>query len=318
MVTLALGSSTREAYGRALARLGADHPEIVVLDADLAKSTQTIIFGRQFPDRFFYVGIGEQNMISMAAGLAACGKTVFASTFAVFSPGRCFDQIRISIAQPHLNVKLVSSHQGITVGEDGKSAHALEDLALMSSLFGVNIIVPADEIEMEQAVEVAATTPGPFYIRSGRPKVPIVYDEGYRFVLGKAAVMREGTDATIVANGYEVAQALQAWDELQTEGITCRVLSMPTLRPLDTEAIGAAAGETGAIVTAEEHGEIGGLGTAVAHAAAQLCPVPMEIVAVRRYTESGKPEELVARYGIGAPDIAAAVRRVVERKRRRA
>ena len=256
--------SLREAYGKTLVELGKENPDIVVLDADLSRSTMTQFFAREFPERFFDCGIAEQNMVGIAAGLAASGKIPFASTFAVFVPGRCFDQIRMSIAQPRLNVKLVATHGGISVGEDGTSHQSIEDLSLICSLPGFTVIVPADAIETAQAVRVAAASYGPFYIRLCRPKLPLVYNEDYRFNLGKAVTMRQGKDATIIAIGIMVAAALEAAENLQREGIDCRVLNMPTLKPIDEAAIIKAAAETGAIVTAEEHLEHGGLGSIVA------------------------------------------------------
>ena len=261
---MVMGAATREAYGQALLELGASDPNIVVLDADLAKSTMTLVFGKQYPDRFFYVGAAEQNMIGMAAGLALCGKTVFASTFAAFATSRARDQIRVSIAQPKLNVKIVASHGGITVGEDGVTAHATDDLALTCTLPGFTVVVPADEIEAAQVTRVAARHHGPWYVRTGRPKVPIVSPEEYEFVLGRAACWREGRDATVIAVGYLVKAALDAADNLAEAGIRVRVLNMATLKPLDTDAIVAAARETGAIVVAEEHLLSGGLGSLVA------------------------------------------------------
>ncbi len=306
--------SLREAYGKTLVELGKENPDVVVLDADLCKSTMTQFYAAEFPSRCFDCGIAEQNMVGIAAGLAASGKIPFASTFAVFVPGRCYDQIRMSIAQPGLNVKLVVTHGGITVGEDGTSHHAVEDLALISSFPGFTVIVPADAIETAQAVRVAADTYGPFYIRLCRPKLPLVYDENYRFKLGKAVTMRQGRDATIIAIGVMVAIALEAADNLKREGIDCRVLNMPTLKPIDEAAILKAA-ETGAIVTAEEHLEHGGLGSVVARVVARHCLVPMEFVAIKdTYAKSGKSGELLQRCGLTAKDIEQAVRAVVKRK----
>ena len=217
--------------------LGKKNPDIVVLDADLSKSTMTHFFAKEFPRRFFDCGIAEQNMVTIAAGLASSGKIPFASTFAVFVPGRCFDQVRMSIAQPGLNVKLVTTHSGISVGEDGISHQAIEDLALACSLPGFNVIVPADGIETAKAIEVAAETFGPFYIRLGRPKVPVIYPEDYHFELGKAVNMRQGKDVTIIAIGIMVKAALDAAADLQKQGIDCTVLNMSTLQPIDEEAI---------------------------------------------------------------------------------
>ncbi|HEY33196.1 MAG TPA: transketolase family protein [Dehalococcoidia bacterium] len=308
--------SQREAYGKTLAELGRVNQDIVVLDADLRRSTMTEPFASEFPDRTFDCGIAEQNMISIAAGLAASGKIPFASTFAVFAPGRCFDQIRMSIAQPQLNVKLVTTHSGITVGEDGVSHQSIEDLALANALPGVTIVVPADAIETTQAIRVAAATPGPFYIRLCRPKLPLIYDESYRFELGKAVVMRQGTQATIMAIGTRVIAALEAADNLRQEGIDCRVLNMSTLKPIDEAAIIQAAAETGAIVTAEEHLEHGGLGSIVAQVLVKHQPVPVEFVAVKdTYAESGSPADLLQKYGLTADAIEKAVRSVLTRKK---
>jgi len=307
--------SVREAYGRTLLELGMENQDIVVLDADLSRSTMTMFFAREFPERFFDCGVAEQNMVGIAAGLAASGKIPFASTFAVFAPGRCFDQLRMSIAQPGLNVKLVTTHGGISVGEDGTSHHSIEDLALICSLPGFTVIVPADAIETEQAVKAAAAHFGPFYIRLCRPKIPLVYSEDYRFNLGKAVTMRQGGDATIIAIGLMVKAALEAAQNLEQEGIDCRVLNMSTLKPIDEAAITQAAAETGAIVTAEEHLEHGGLGSMVAQVVARRHPVPMELVAIKdTYAKSGKPAELLVRYGLTAKDIEQAVRSAIERK----
>jgi len=308
--------SLREAYGKTLVELGKENPDIVVLDADLSPSTMTHFFAREFPNRFFDCGIAEQNMVTIAAGLAASGKMPFASTFAVFVPGRCFDQIRMSIAYSRLNVKLVVTHGGISVGEDGASHHSVEDLSLIGSLPGFSVIVPADAIETAQAVKVAAASYGPFYIRLCRPKLPLVYNEDYRFNLGKAVTMRQGKDATIIAIGIMLSAALEAADNLGRQGIDCRVLNMPTLKPIDEAAIIKAASETGAIVTAEDHLEHGGLGSIVSQVVARHHPVPMEFVAIKdTYAKSGKATELLQRYGLTAKDIAQAVYEVVKKKR---
>jgi transketolase len=311
-------ASIREAYGKTLVELGRRNRDIVVLDADLSKSTMTYMFAQEFPERFFDCGVAEQNMMGIAAGLAASGKTPFVSTFAVFATGRCFDQLRVSIAQPHLNVKIVATHGGIIVGEDGASHHGIEDLSLACSLPGLTVIVPADAIEAARAIEVAAETPGPFYIRLTRPRTPVVHSEDYRFVLGKAVTMREGEDATILAIGIMVAAALEAAEALEGEGIRCRVLNMSTLKPIDSEAIVRAAKETGALVTAEEHLQQGGLGSNVAQVVAEHYPVPMSFIAIKdTYTKSGKPEELLKLRGLTANDIKGAVRSVVRRKNER-
>ena len=305
----------RETYGQTLVEMGKENPDIVVLDADLSRSTMTQFFADAFPDRFFNCGIAEQNMVSIAAGLAASGKLPFASTFAVFVPGRCFDQIRMSIAQPKLNVKLVATHSGISVGEDGTSHHSIEDLALIGSLPGFTVLVPADAIEAAQALKVAATNYGPFYIRLCRSKTPLVYNEDYHFNLGKAVTMRQGKEVTIIAIGIMVAAALEASENLKREGIDCRLLNMPTLKPIDEVAIIKAAAETRAIVTAEDHLEHGGLGSAVTRLLAKQQPAPVELVAIKdTYAKSGKPAELLRRYGLTAKDIEQAVHTVIARK----
>ncbi len=311
---MALEASTREAYGETLVELGRENRDIVVLDADLSVSTMTRFFAREFPQRFFDCGIAEQNMMGIAAGLAASGKTVFASTFAVFASCRCFDQVRMSIAQPALNVKIVATHGGITVGEDGTSHHSIEDLALFCSHPSFTVIVPADAIETAQAVRLAAATYGPFYIRLSRPRTPLVYTEDYRFKLGEAVTMRKGGDATIIAIGVMVAHALEAAQNLMKDGIDCRVLNMATLKPIDEQAIINAAQETGAIVTAEEHLEHGGLGSAVARVVTQHQPVPMAFITIKDYAKSGKPQELLEQHKLTASDIEAAVRSVLPRK----
>jgi len=308
-------AATREALGPTLIKLREQGLDIAVVDGDLGVSTTARLFGNRFPERFFTLGPAEQNMIGVAAGLAAAGKIAFASTFAVFMPGRCFDQIRVSVAQPNLNVKLVASHGGLSVGEDGISAQAIEDLSLMSSLLNFRVIVPADVVEAAQAIEVAATTDGPFYIRTGRPRIPVIYDESYRFELGRAHRLREGGQATIIATGILVKAALDAASTLASKGTECRVLNMATLRPLDREAIVAAARETGAIVTAEEHLVHTGLGGQVAQVLAEEMPAPMEFVGMKdRYAESGRWDLLMEKYGLTASEIVGAVRRVVGRK----
>jgi transketolase len=307
--------STREAYGHALVELGRTDEGVVVLDADLSRSTMTSYFAREFPQRFFQCGLAEQNMMSIAAGLAASGKTVFASTFAVFAAGRCFDQVRMSIAQPRLNVKIVATHGGISVGEDGFSHHAIEDLSLMCSLPGFTVLVPADAVEAGLAVIAAASLDGPVYIRLGRPKVCLVCNADYRFAVGKAVTMRPGNDVAIIAAGIMVWEAWQAAERLAQEGVECRVINMSSLKPLDEEAIIKAAVETGAIVTAEEHLEQGGLGSRVSQVVVKNKPVPMSTVALKdTFAKSGKPEELLQRYGLTARNIEEAVREVLQRK----
>ncbi|MBI4180640.1 MAG: transketolase family protein [Chloroflexi bacterium] len=307
--------SLREAYGHALVEMGKENPDIVVLDADLSKSTMTQYFAKEFPGRFFDCGIAEQNMMGIAAGLAASGKIPFASSFAVFVPGRCFDQIRMSIAYSRFNVKLVVTHGGISVGEDGVSNQSVEDLSLICSLPGLTVIVPADAIEAVQAVKAVAAYEGPCYVRLCRPKLPLVNDNDYHFNLGRAVTMRQGKDVTIIAIGTMVVAALEAANGLQQEGIDCGVLNMSTLKPLDEAAIIQVATSCGAIVTAEEHLEHGGLGSIVAQVVARHRPVPMEFVAIKdTYAESGKAGELLQKYGLTAKDIKQAVHTVLKRK----
>ncbi len=309
-------AATREALGPTLVRLREEGLDIVVVDADLGISTTARVFAAAFPERFFTVGIAEQNMIGVAAGFAAAGKIAVASTFAVFAPGRCFDQIRIAVAHPHLNVKIIGSHGGLTVGEDGISAQAIEDLALVSSLPGFTVIVPADVIEAAQAIEAALRKPGPYYIRCSRAKTPVIYDATYRFQIGKAHLLRPGKDVTVIALGVMAKPALDAVTKLQEEGIDCRLLNMATLRPLDEDAIIAAARETGAIVTAEEHLVHCGLGSMVSQVVTANQPVPMGFVGMKdRYAESGAPDQLLEKYGLTAADIAREVRAVLKRKK---
>jgi transketolase len=308
-------ASTRETYGKTLVELGRQNKDIVVLDADLSPSTMTSFFAREFPERFFNCGLEEQNMIGIAAGLAISGKTVFASTFVVFVVCRCFDQLRLCLSQPKLNVKIVATHGGITVGEDGASHHAIEDLALCCALPGFTVVVPADAIEAAEAVKAAASIYGPFYVRLSRPKTPIVYPKGYHFTLGKAVTIRQGRDATVIAVGIMVAKALEAADILARQGINCRVINIHTLKPLDEAAIVKAASETGAIVVAEEHLAQGGLGSRVAQTVAREKPVPMEFVNLGdKYALSGKADELLQRYGLTAQRIAESVKSAVNRK----
>jgi transketolase len=312
---VAAEKSTREAFGEALVELGKENPNVVALDADLSRSTMTKLFARQFPDRFIQCGLGEQNMISIAAGMAATGKIPFASTFAVFASCRCFDQLRICISQPNLNAKIAGTHGGITVGEDGASHHAIEDLALFCSLTAFTVVVPADAIETKQAIKAAGNTDGPFYLRLGRPAVPVLYTEDYRFQLGKAVTMRDGKDATVIANGIMVSRAIEAAKQLATQGIDCRVLNMHTLKPLDEDAIIQAASQTGVIITAEEHLLHGGLGSRVAQVVVSEKPVPMAFIGIKDvYTKSGKPEELLQQRGLTAEAIASAVMATIAKK----
>ena len=312
---LELGRATRDAYGDTLKELGAEHDDIVVLDADLAKSTRSYTFGAEFPDRFFNVGIQEANMVGMAGGLAMSGKVPFISSFACFLMLKGFDQLRMAVSYPNLNVKLVGSHQGISVGEDGASQQAVEDIALACSLPNVYVVVPADEHEMAAVVRAAYAHQGPVFIRSGRPKAPLIYDAPPDFAFGKADTIRDGDDVTIIATGLMTGAAVVAHDRLAEQGISARVVNMASIKPVDADTVERAARETGAIVTAEEHLIHGGLGSVVAQAAAKRHPVPMEFVGLDdTYAESGAPEDLLKKYGLTAAHIMAAVIRVVERK----
>lgn len=307
--------ATRDGYGKALAKLGAEQPDVVVLDADLAKSTKSYEFCKHYPERFFNMGIAEASLMGTAAGLAAAGKTVFASTFAIFATGRAFEQIRNSIAYPKLNVKVAASHAGLTVGEDGATHQAIVDISIMRSLPNMTVIVPADGIEAEKAVFAAAKYDGPAYLRLGRSAVPVIFGEEHEFKIGVSAQLRDGRDATIFACGIMVAESLLAAEELAAEGINVRVVNMPTIKPLDEQAVLRAAQETGAIVTAEEHSIIGGLGSAVAEYLVENAPVPMERIGVRdTFGESGKPQELLEKYGLTKKEIKEAVQRVIKRK----
>jgi len=310
-------AATREAYPFALAELVAQGVDVVAVDADLSVSTMGYQFREMHPDRWLTVGVAEQNMIGIAAGLAAAGKTVFVASFAAFLPGRCFDQLRTSIAQPRggLNVKCVGSHGGVTVGEDGMSAQAIEDLALATSLIPFDVIVPADFEEARQALVAVGKTSRPAYVRTGRPKVAGVYPNGYTFEIGRADLLRAGTDVTLIACGIMVRVALKAADLLAGEGISARVLNMATVKPIDREAVISAARDTGAIVTAEEHQTRGGLGTAVARVLAETVPAPVSFVGVDRYGTSGKWDELLDYFELTPARLAAAARDAIARKR---
>jgi len=307
--------ATRDAYGKALVELGKINKNIVVLDADLSKSTKTNSFAKEFPERFFNMGIAEQNLIGCAAGFAASGKIPFASTFAVFATGRAYDQIRNSIGYPHLNVKIAASHAGLTVGEDGGSHQMLEDIALMRAIPGMTVIVPADGMETKQVIFTAAEYKGPVYIRLGRPKVPAIFDESYKFIIGKAAVVKEGSDVALLAIGIMVGEAIKAAEELAIQGINASVINISTIKPIDSETIVKAAQKTNAVVTCEEHNIFGGLGSAVAEVLVENYPVPMERVGVKdTFGESGKPNELLEKYGLTAKDIIRAAHKVIKRK----
>lgn len=309
--------ATRQAYGNALKELAVTNKNVVVLDADLSKSTMTANFKEVAPERFINMGIAEGNMMSVAAGLASCGKVVFASTFAIFAAGRAFEQIRNSIAYPHLNVKVCATHAGLTVGEDGASHQAVEDLALMRSIPGMTVISPSDGIEAEAAIKAVSEFNGPCYVRLGRMPVNTVNDfEGYKFEIGKGVQLKEGKDATIVANGIMVDAALEAKEILLGEGIDVSVINIHTLKPIDEEIIVKAAKETGAIVTAEEHNIIGGLGSAVSEVVSENYPVPVLKVGIKDvFGESGKPADLLEKYGLTANEIVKTVKKAMTIKR---
>jgi len=307
--------ATREAYGNALAELG-DKYDFVVLDADLAAATKTSIFKKKFPERFFDCGIAEGNMISVAAGIATTGKPVFASSFAMFAAGRAFEQIRNSVGYPHLNVKIGATHAGITVGEDGATHQCLEDIGLMRTIPGMVIINPADAVEAKAAVEAALNINGPVYMRFGRMAVPVINDTpDYKFEVGKGVNMVDGKDVTIVATGIMVNMAIEASKALAEEGISARVINIHTIKPLDKELIVEAAKSTGAIVTAEEHNVIGGLGSAVSEAVCEACPVPVLKVGTKdTFGRSGKVAPLLEMYGLTVANIVAKAKAAIALK----
>ena len=310
-----MAKATREAYGETLKELGAQIPEIVVLDADLSASTKTAVFAKAFPDRFFDTGIAEGNMMSVAAGLAASGKIPFASTFAVFGAGRAYEQIRNSICYPNLNVKVAVTHAGLTVGEDGATHQMLEDIALMRALPNMTVVVPADAAETAQVIRWAASYQGPVYIRMGRAKVEDVISPDAEFVPGKSTTLADGSDITIMACGIMTQQALQAAKMLAEEGISARVINMSSIKPIDEAAIVKAAKETGAIVTCEEHTVMGGLGSAVAEVVVRHCPVPMAMVGTEDvFGQSGKASEVLKVYGLTPEHIALEAKKLVEAK----
>lgn len=304
--------ATRESYGKALAALGAERPDVVVLDADLSGSTKTALFAKQFPQRFFNAGVAEANMIGMASGLASAGLTVFCSSFAMFAAGKAFEQVRQEIALPVANVKICATHAGITVGEDGASHQVLEDIALMRVLPNMRVIVPADGAEAEQVVRLAAATPGPFYVRLSRLATPLFLPPEHRFELGRAALLREGDDVTLIGTGVTTVQCVAAADALAAQGIRARVLNMACIKPLDTAAVLAAARDTAGIVTVEEHQRIGGLGSAVAECVSEARPCRVLRLGMQdRFGESGKGDELLEHFGLTAPHIAKAARELL-------
>ncbi len=309
-------TATREAYGKALVELGEKNPNVIVLDADLAAATKTGGFKKAFPERFFDTGIAESNMMGVAAGLSTTGYTVFASTFAMFAAGRAFEQVRNTIGYPHLNVKIGATHAGISVGEDGASHQCCEDIALMRTIPGMVIINPADDIEARAAVLAAADYEGPVYMRFGRLAVPRIFDEDYKFEIGKAVTLKEGTDVTIIATGLMVNEAIMAAEELENEGISVELINIHTIKPLDKEAVVKAAKKTGCIVTAEEHNIIGGLGSAVAEAVSEECPVPVVRLGVEdTFGKSGPATELLHVFGLDAENIVKKAKKAISLKK---
>ena len=309
-----LGKATRDAYGEALLEIAKTHPEVVVMDADLSKATKSVIFADKFPERFINVGIQEANLVGVAVGLASCGKIPFISSFASFLVSKGFDQLRMGVAFSELNVKVIGSHGGISVGEDGASQMSIEDIALMTSLPGFVVVVPSDEISTRALVLETAKHLGPVYIRTGRPKAPIVHKAGTEFKLGKGVRLREGKDLTIIANGLEVFEALEAADRLADEGISASVIDMHTVKPLDTDLILEEAKRTGHVLVAEEHQIWGGLGSAVATFLAKKHPCKMGFVAIQdTFAESGKAEELLEKYGLTHPHIVKAAKKILGR-----
>ncbi len=302
--------ATREAYGEALAEIGEEIKDIVVLDADLSGSTKTAIFAKKYPERFFNIGIAEQDLMGTAAGLATCGKIPFASTFAIFATGRAFEQVRNSICYPKLNVKIAATHAGLTVGEDGATHQSIEDLALMRTLPNMTVINPADAVEAKKAVRAAAAHEGPVYLRFGRLAVETIFEEDSEFEIGKGKILREGNDVAIIATGIMVGEALKAAEILEKSGLKAMVINIHTLKPIDEEIILKAA-ECGAIITAEEHTIIGGLGSAVAEVLAEKKPTPMKRIGIKdKFGQSGKPEELLKLYNLTAEDIVKAAKEI--------
>lgn len=306
-----MAKATRAAFGETLIKLVDEGMDIMAVDADLCGSTTTAKFGAAYPDRLFDVGIAEQNMIGVASGLALTGRTVFTGSFAVFGTGRCWEQIRNTVCDSGLNVKICPTHAGITVGADGATHQALEDIALMRVLPGMRVLVPADYASAVAAIRLAAATPGPFYVRLGREPLPEVYDEGFACDVAFANVLREGSDISIMACGVEVAQALAAADALAAEGISVEVVDVMSVKPLDEETIIASAAKTGRVLTVEEHSIYGGMGSAVAELLGEKHPVPVTRLGMTTFGQSGDAAELLAHYGLDAAGIAARVREVL-------
>lgn len=305
----------REVYGKTLVELGASHPDIVVLDADLTVSTKTNLFGKEYPDRFFTMGVSEQDMMATAAGFALAGKRPFASTFAVFATGRAWEHVRQSIAFPNLNVKIVATHAGVTVGEDGATHQALEDICLMRVLPNMRVIVPADAVETEQVIRTMADNEGPAYVRLARAKFPTIYNDKYKFELGKASILRHGNDVGIFAAGIMVSEALNAAKLLEEKGIDACVVNLATIKPIDIETVVSVAEKTGAVVTAEEHNIIGGLGGAVSEVLSEHCPTLVKRIGMKdRFGTSGNGMKLLEYFGLKAANISESCEKLLKSK----
>ena len=308
--------ATRDAYGEALAEIGAKYDNLIVLDADLSCATKTGTFKKQYPERFFNCGIAEQNLIGVATGLTIAGKLVFCSSFAMFAAGRAFEQVRNAVGYPHNNVKIAATHAGPSVGEDGATHQCNEDIALMRTIPGMTILSPADGNEAKACVRAAAEFDGPVYLRFGRMPVPMIFDDDYKIEIGKGVTLKDGSDVTIIANGLLVGMALEAAETLKEEGISARVINIHTIKPLDEELVIKAAKETGAVVTAEEHSVIGGLGGAVAETLASTCPVPVLRVGVEdKFGTSAPAAEVLKAYGLTAENIVAKAKQAIALKK---
>ncbi|MEZ6143394.1 MAG: transketolase C-terminal domain-containing protein [Zavarzinella sp.] len=311
-MNMTMGKATREAFGIALAKLGEERADIVVVDGDVHNSTRTELFAKKFPERFFNVGIAESNMVGVAGGLASCGKQAWVSSFATFVMCNSYDQLRMSVAFPCLDVKVVGTHAGISIGEDGPSQMGIEDVGLACSLPNFTVVVPCDEPSMHAAIKAVSAMKGPAYVRAGRPVVPVLYPEGFTFTLGKANQLRAGTDLTIIANGLMVAPSLQAAEMLAATGVQARVLDFHTVKPCDHEAVLAAAKETGKILVVEEHLLHGGLGSVIAMSVVKQHPVPMRFVGIDdQFAESGTPESLLEKYGLNSQAIFQAAKELL-------
>lgn len=313
---LKMGAATREAFGKALVELGATNTDIVVLDADLSKSTYTAEFGKKYPERFFECGIAEANMVAIGSGLSSSGKIAFVSSFSAFVLNKGFEQLRVTAAFPNVNLKVVGTHSGISIGEDGPSQMSIEDISLACSLAGFTVICPADEVAMKALIKAAVEYVGPVFIRAGRAKAAVVYPADQEFAIGKAIELVEGSDVALIATGLLVPESIRASESLEAEGISARVIDMHTIKPIDRGAIAKAARETGAIVVAEEHLMDSGLGVRVAQVVGETHPAAMEFIGIdNRYAESGPPDALLDKYGLRARNVADAARRAIQRKR---